>query len=95
MCKLYGYGFRSFILEWLKAFLNNRKQRVVLGDFISEWLNVTSAMPQGLVLGPLLFVIFINELIVNILNKMVLFADDTKILSRIINENSTKDLQED
>ena len=68
MCKLYGYGFRSFTLEWCKAFLSNRKQRVVLGDFISEWLNVTSGVSQGSVLGLLLFVIFINDLIVNILN---------------------------
>ena len=73
MCKLYGYGFRSFTLEWCKAFLSNRKQRVVLGDFISEWLNVTSGVSQGSVLGLLLFVIFINDLIVNILNNHIKF----------------------
>jgi hypothetical protein len=40
--KLNGYGFRSHILDWCKAFLSNRKQRVVLGEFIFEWLNVIS-----------------------------------------------------
>jgi hypothetical protein len=43
--KLYGYGFRSFMLEWCKAFLSGRKQRVVLGDFISEWKQITSVVP--------------------------------------------------
>ncbi len=45
--KLYGHGFRSFMLEWCKAFLSIGKQRVVLGDFISEWKQVTSGVPQG------------------------------------------------
>lgn len=93
--KLYGYGFRAHILDWCRAFLSTRKQRVVLGEFISEWLNVTSGVPQGSVLGPLLFVIFINDLMINILNKLELFADDTKMMSQILNEISCKNLQDD
>ncbi|XP_065658620.1 uncharacterized protein LOC136083141 [Hydra vulgaris] len=45
-CKLYGYGFQSYILQWCKSFLSNRKQRVVLGEFISDWQEVTSGVPQ-------------------------------------------------
>ena len=93
--KLYGYGFRSFMLEWCKAFLSNRKQRVVLGDFISEWKQVTSGVPQGSVLGPLLFVVYINDLMTNVLNVLKLFADDTKIMSKIVDDSSCNALQDD
>ena len=53
--KLAGYGFGKNILAWLKDFLENRKQRVVLGNFSSEWKDVLSGIPQGSVIGPLLF----------------------------------------
>ena len=94
-CKLYGYGFRSFMLEWCKAFLSNRKQRVVMGEYISEWKQVTSGVPQGSVLGPLMFVIFINDLMVDVINVLKLFADDTKIMSKIFDYNSCIALQDD
>ncbi|XP_065675757.1 uncharacterized protein LOC136091965 [Hydra vulgaris] len=92
-CKLYGYGFQSYIiLQWCKSFLSNRKQRVVLGEFASDW---QSQVEFPSVLGPLLFIIFINDLKVNILNKSELFADDTKIMPLINNESNNNALQED
>ncbi|XP_065681494.1 uncharacterized protein LOC136095165 [Hydra vulgaris] len=94
-CELYGYGFHSYILQWCKLFLSNRKQRVVLGEFVSDWQEVTSGISQGYVLGPLLFIIIINDLKVNILNKLELFADDTKIMSVINNVCNSSALQED
>ena len=75
--KLTGYGICGKLLAWLKAFLTGRKQRVVMGEYISEWVKVNSSVIQGPVLGPLLFILFINDLVDFILNKAKLFAEDT------------------
>ena len=64
--------------------MNNRKQRVVIRGTTSSWESVTSGVPQGSVLGPILFLIFINELPTELLSKLSLFADDSKLFSRII-----------
>ena len=82
------------ILACLKAFLTGRKQRVILGNFISDWAKVNSSVIQGSVLGPLLFVLFINDLVDYIKNKAKLFADDTKILAKT-NSTPESSLQKD
>ena len=61
----------------------------------SNWAPVTSGVPQGSVLGPLLFLIYINDLDTNIVSKMLKFADDTKLCHRARNPDDIMELQED
>ena len=75
--KLESYGIEGNLLRWISAFLRDRRQRVVLGDSISDWMPVTSGVPQGSVLGPILFLIFINDMPEVIQSLVKLFADDS------------------
>ena len=71
------------------------KKLVVLGEPVSEWKSVLSGVPQGSVLGPLLFVIFINDLSVNLNNTGKLFEDDTKVISMVKSQEDIINLQND
>jgi hypothetical protein len=95
LIKLESYSINISILKWIEAFLKNRKQRVVIGDSFSDWESVTSGVPQGTVLAPVLFVIYINDLPHQVKSMFKLYVDDSKLGAKIENLNHCIQLQED
>ncbi|XP_076464018.1 uncharacterized protein LOC143296118 [Babylonia areolata] len=93
--KVEAYGLKGPILNWISAFLGDRKQRVRINGTFSDEVAVTSGIPQGSVLGPILFVIYTNDLPKHVQNTVKLFADDTKIYAASDNQESTASLQQD
>ena len=84
--KLESYDIEVNLLRLLKNYLTARQQRVVLNGQTSLWLNVTAGVPQGSVLGPLLFLIHINDFPDEITSSCKIFADDTSLFSKIENK---------
>ena len=94
--KLKAYGISGKLLLLLKNFLSDRLQRVVLNGQSSDWQSVLAGVPQGSILGPLLFLIFINDLPEGFLSTIKNFADDTSLFCPIANpDNSTRKLNQD
>ena len=83
LVKVRGMGFSDKVCNWIENWLSNRKQRVRLNGCHSEWRQVKSGVPQGSILGPLLFAIFINDLEKDVVNKVLKFADDTKLIGKV------------
>ena len=97
LLKLDHYGVRNNLNSWIRDFLNNREQRVALEGKVSLPKPVLSGVPQGTVLGPLLFLVYINDITDNISpgTKLKLFADDSLLYRKINNVNDTTILQKD
>ena len=95
--KLEKYQITGQISRWIRSFLLGRKQRVIVNGEKSEWKDVTSGIPQGSVLGPILFVLYINDMpdVTSIGTDTYLFADDTKAFRGIYKQSDCAKLQTD
>ena len=80
LSKLQCYGVRGLALEWIQSYLSNRRQYVCYNNSNSEFKEIKCGVPQGSILGPLLFILYINDMCdVSKLLHIILFADDTNI----------------
>ena len=94
LSKLKAHGFGGPLLNWIDKWLRDRKQRVVLNGKASSWATVKSGVPQGSILGPILFAIFVNDLEDEIeVTVLVKFADDTKLGQEIKSREDCEQLQ--
>ena len=86
--KLYSYQVNKKIILWIADFLHKRQFRVTVNGKLSQWHDVISGIPQGSILGPLLFIIYINDLpdfCKDLCTKLFIYADDTKLYRHILN----------
>ncbi len=96
LTKLQALGIGGNLLGWIRAWLTDRQQRVVLNGQASDWASVVSGVPQGSILGPLLFIVFINDLdlAAPMLDVIKKFADDTKLGHKVATAEQRAQLQE-
>jgi len=93
--KLEGYGVSKQVMKWIQDFLHGRRQKVTVNSEESNWADVLSGVPQGSVLGPVLFICYINDLPEQVKTKVKLFADDTKLYAKVSDEEGGQNLQDD
>ena len=93
LAKMKRYGIGGNLLNWLSHFIVGRKQIVSFSGHLSPWTIVSSGVPQGSVLGPVLFLAYINDVTTGVKSSMRLFSDDSKVYRIIYDENDEKQLQ--
>ena len=95
LLKLQAYGINGQLLSWFKSFLTGRRQCVKINDVLSSWVQVSSGVPQGSILGPLLFSLYVNELPSLVSSQLLMFADDIKLYRTIRSSEDCLVLQND
>ena len=81
--KLSAYGIEGKVLCWIADFLSYRRMRIMVRAEYSEWVDVISGVPQGSVLGPILFLIYVNNIPEMVNCRIQMFADDTKLFRAV------------
>ena len=95
LLKLKAHGIGNDVINWIEKWLTHRRQRVIVDGEISNWKSVLNGVPHGSVLGPILFLIYINDLEDDISSKVLKFADDTKVVRKLNNDTDKHSLQDD
>ena len=93
--KLKSYGMGNSLINWIEQWLTDRRQRVVVDGEVSSWKSVLIGVPQGSVLGPILFLVYINDLEEGVTGKILKFADDTKLFRKVNEIGDKQNLQDD
>jgi len=95
LTKLKGFGLGVGLMKWIGSLLSNRLMRVMVNGQYSSWSVVVSGVPQGSILGPLLFLLFVNDIPDWIITNITMFADDTKIWTQLSCPEDAVKLQQD
>ena len=95
MQKIKTYGIGRKILDWIKSWMSERKQRVCIQEERLHWRDVWSGVPQRSVLGRVLFLIFIYDIDIDVISSILKFADDTKVFSEVNHDQDRIKLQID